>query len=302
MLGEGITLAKVVNVHPGAHAVDLLFLEDGSRVPMVQVISHSASTNSGHAGLAQPDTPASGDPWDFNDSKTRDVYAIVAFMRKYPVVLGFLFPQVAQMLFADINRSINRHPSDVYTSIDDAGNMEVYHPSGTYLRIGSSSAHEDLTGKDVDGKWKMARNTGAAVHVHLSVANAGAQVASIDIDPSGNITEQNNGSLTANVGGAANVTAGGAATLKAPSVTIDAASTTITGSLTVEGAATMQSSASISGAATMSGGMSVSGGAGGSAATVQGGMSLTGDVSANGISLTQHVHNDPQGGTTGKPQ
>jgi hypothetical protein len=34
-------------------------------------------------------------------------------------------------------------------------------------RIGTTAAHEDLTGRDFDGKWKIAKNTAAAVYVHL---------------------------------------------------------------------------------------------------------------------------------------
>src|SRR3546814_4397963 len=50
--------------------------------------------------------------------------------------------QVCQMLFKDLERRINRHASDVYSTIDADGNMEVYHPSGTYLQIGRASCRE----------------------------------------------------------------------------------------------------------------------------------------------------------------
>lgn len=184
---NGLRLAKVVRFIPEAHAANLLFLDDGSRVPMVQVLSGSASTNTGVVDMAQPDAGPSGDEWDPLDSGTRDVIAVVGFVRRVPVVLGFLYPQVTQMLFTDRNRKVERHASDVYTTIDDDGNVEVFHPSGTYFRIGTSPAHEDLTGKDFDGKWKIERNTDKAVHVHLSVKNAGTEVASLDLDPDGNL-------------------------------------------------------------------------------------------------------------------
>lgn len=203
----GLRIAKVVRFVPEAHAADLLFLDDGSRVPMVQVLAGSASTNTGVADMAQPGTPPSGDMWGPQDSGTRDILAVVGYVRRAPVVLGFLYPQVAQMLFADRNRKVERHASDVYTTIDDDGNVEVYHPSGTYFRIGTDPAHEDLTGKDFDGKWKIERNTDKAVHVHLSVKNAGAEVASLNMDPAGNVDLANQGNLNATVGGEANVTA-----------------------------------------------------------------------------------------------
>lgn len=207
MIQNSLRVAKVVRAHPGGHAVDLVFLDDGSRVPAVQVLSTAASTNTGLNDLPQP--TMSSEEYDARETGDRDIYAMVAFMRDMPIVLGFLFPQICQMLFADQNRRIMRHASDVYTTIDGEGNTELYHPSGTYLRISTDGAHEDLTGRDYDGKWAIAKNTDKAVHVRLVVANAGVQKASIDIDPAGNITESNVGNLSASVGGAVAVTAGG---------------------------------------------------------------------------------------------
>ena len=194
-----LRIAKVMAIHPEGYSADLVFLDTGSQAPSVQILSPSASTNTGLNDLAEPSTPKSGSETDVAETKDRDIYAMVAYAGRTPVIMGFLYPQVCQMLFTDMQRRIMRHASDVYTSIDSAGNFELFHPSGTYLRIGTTPAHEDLTGKDFDKKWKIAKNTTTAVHVHLGVSNAGSQVASIDIDPDGNITEQNNGNLDATV-------------------------------------------------------------------------------------------------------
>jgi hypothetical protein len=37
-----------------------------------------------------------------------------------------------------------KHASDVYTSIDQFGNIELAHPSGMFLRTRTSQAHEWL--------------------------------------------------------------------------------------------------------------------------------------------------------------
>lgn len=204
---DGLRLAKVIRFHPEAHAADLLFLHDGSRVPMVQAISPSASTNSGLVDMPEPDQ-GPGDDWDPRDSNTRDVIAVVAYFQTLPIIIGYLFPQVAQCLFNRANFKVERHPSDVYTTVDNDGNVEVYHPSGTYFRIGTSPAHEDLTGQDFDGKWAIEKNTDKAVHVRLRVANAGVQKGLVEIDPSGNGNVDLEGNLTADVSGSANVTVG----------------------------------------------------------------------------------------------
>lgn len=201
-MNDGISLAKVMRVVPGGHAVDLLFMDTGDRVPSVQVLAGSAGGDTGLVNLVQPDQPAAGqDQWDPNRIGEREVIACVAYYKNLPVVIGFLFPQVCQMLFDRQNFKVDRHASDVYTTTDNDGNYEMFHPSGTYLRIGTGPEHEDLTGQDFDGKWAIANNTDKAVHVHLSVRNAGAEVASLDIDPSGNVTLGHAGNYTQNVGG-----------------------------------------------------------------------------------------------------
>ena len=204
---SGLKLAKVVKVNPGGHSVDLLFLDDGSRVPGVQVLSESASTNTGLVNMPEP----SGGGWDAGASLTgdRDLIAVVAFYRGLPLVQGFLFPQVCQMLFDRANFKVDRHASDVYSTVDNDGNIEVFHPSGTYLRIGESAAHEDLSGQDTDGKWAITKNTGKAVHVQLTIKNGGAQKASLNIDPSGNVTLDHVGNYSQNVGGNYALTVGG---------------------------------------------------------------------------------------------
>lgn len=196
---QGMKLAKVTRVVPGGYAVDLLFLDDGSRVPAVQVMASAASGNTGLVDLAQPDQSA--DQWDPNVQGEREMIACVSFYRGLPVVMGFLFPQICQMLFDRQNFKVDRHSSDVYSTIDADGNTEVYHPSGTYLRIGTDPAHEDLTGQDFDGKWAIAKNADKAVHVQLTVKNAGVQKFSLNIDPAGNVTVDHAGNYTQNIGG-----------------------------------------------------------------------------------------------------
>jgi hypothetical protein len=195
-----MSLARVVAVHPESNAVDCLILETGSRIPGVQVLSGMPnSTNCGHADLFDPTSP---NDWTARMTRDRDIIAVVGWAGSSPVVVGFLFPQVCQMLFDDKrDRRITRHASDVYVSIDKDGNTEVYHPSGTYLRIGEKPEHEDLTSKDFDQKWKITKNTDKAVYAHLSVRNAGAEMASLDFDPEGNVTLMCKKDLTFDVGG-----------------------------------------------------------------------------------------------------
>ena len=204
-----LRLAKVVAAHPEDHSVDLLMLDTADRIPGVQVLADFAGTDFGSALVVEPDKASESDPWSPRDTNTRDILAVVGKIGASHIVLGFLFPQAAQALFARKNFKVTRHPSDVYTTVDDAGNVEVSHPSGTYLRIGESPDHEDLTGKDFDKLWAIKKNTDKAVHVRLRVANAGVVKATLTISPDGNVSVQSSGSVTLEASGDISLTAGG---------------------------------------------------------------------------------------------
>lgn len=218
-----LTLARVVDIHPESHAVDLVIMEDGRRISGVQVMSMSAGGDFGLSDLAMPD----GKGYDAKNTKTRDIYAVLSWVRDIPVVLGFMFPQVAQCLFADKERMVYRHASDVYLTIDGKGNTELYHPSGAYLRLGESGAHEDLTGKDYDKVWKIKRNTGQKVNIHLE---QGGGTASVNIAPDGAILVNSKSTVTVN--------AEGETTIKAPHVTVDTPETHFTGNVIADGTIT----------------------------------------------------------------
>ena len=180
-------LAKVAAGNPDRNTVDIVMASTGEQYEGVRVSSSSAGTRFGNIDIPQPDLPPSGDKWDLDFNFENDVLAVVSFLGAEVFVMGFVYPEVSQMLFKE-QRSIRRHASDVYESIDGDGNYELSHPSGTYIRIGTSSAHEDLTGKDVDAKWAIDKNTDKEVNLHLSVHNAGTEKAFINIAPDGGVT------------------------------------------------------------------------------------------------------------------
>lgn len=231
MTPSGLSIVKVVAFHQ-KYAADVLDLTTGARIPRVRIASgEPVSTNSG--AVATPE-PTKGDE-DYSPfaTKDRDIYGLLAYAGNVPILMGFLHPQVCQLFFDDLARSVRRHASDVYTTTDGEGNVEVYHPSGTFIRIATDPEHEDLTGRDVDGKWKIDKNTDKAVHVRLVVANGGAVKADLHLDPQGNVKVEHQGDLTANTGGSATVDIAGDASVKvAGSITSQAASWTHTGPVT----------------------------------------------------------------------
>lgn len=265
---------RVAAIHPEDYALDLVMTDNGEQISGVQVLSPWASTSSGKAMLIEPSKASNGNAWDLTQTKPTDVLAGVAYFGTMPVVIGFRYPQICQMLFRDLQRMIDRHPSDFYTSIDSQANFEAYHPSGTYFRVGSSPAHEDLTGKDVDGNWKIAKNTASAPWVNLTVANAGSVVANIQVDPQGNINVQANGNLTGDITGNVSATIGGSVTANVTgNVDVTSPKTTIHGPLHVTGPITSDETIAATGAI-----------------STQATVAATGDITSGSISVLKHFH------------
>lgn len=280
-----MNLARVTAYHPETHKADLLFIKDGRLVPGVRVMCADASTDSGTIGLAVPDAQAKADPYAPPAAGERVLIACVGYYDGMPVVQGFLFPEVSEMLFPDPGRIMVRTPSDFYHTVDGKANAEWFHPSGAYVRIATTPAHEDLVGKDRHGKFNPRRNSGEKVHIHIEQAGG---MASVDIDPDGKITIMSESDLVAEFQGAATVhtvgkttiTAESGATVKAPEVLVDSPKSRFTGEVEVDGLLTYK------------GGMAGSGGTGGAAAVITGKVRVSDDVEANGISLAGHTHTE----------
>ena len=223
MMRKGI----VVEVHPEDHSVDLVMADDGSRLVGVQVMTSNGSTRSGSVDL--PEIPKRKNKWDISQATGQDMHAIVGFIGRNPVVTGFIFPQVNQMTSTDPKLSVTRHQSDVMTTIDGDGNIQIAHPSGLFLRIGAAPEKTDYTKKNADASLAVDRNTSSTPYVRLSMAGGKAV---LTISPAGDVT------LTTET--TVDVTAKGAATIKAASIKLDTPETHITGNVTIDGSTTLK--------------------------------------------------------------
>lgn len=208
-----IEIVRVVACHPEANAVDVVVLRTGARVPGVQVLADMAGANHGSGGLVRPAEQDTASPYSAPPDDATAILGAMAYAGGLPLLVGFLHPQVSQMLFADRNRFTWRHPSDLYLTATDDGSIELAHPSGTFFRISEAPAHENLTGQDHDQRWAIKRNTGRAPHVRLEVAAAGGVHTTLDIAPGGNISLHCDGNLAVDVGGNATVQVAGDASV-----------------------------------------------------------------------------------------
>lgn len=283
----GTKIGTVVAVYPEGNSIDVYMPKTGDRLANVQCAAHTGSSTSGVMDLPEIGLPVDETRWNpqIINTAIREVRAIIQNIDGMPVCMGFLLPQITQMTFQRDNFRVHRHASDVYSTTSGNGDAEWSHPSGSYVRWSANPAHEDLTQQDADKSWAITQNVGSAPHMHIQVANAGAAVASIDIDPSGNITITHNGNLTVNAKGNAAVTVGGTTELDSSgNVTIKAPQTTVDGPLTVTGPFDFQS------------GMTGSGGSG-AVVQIDGSISSTGDQVAAGISQIGHKHTSESPGS-----
>lgn len=200
----------VVATHPEDHSVDIV-MSDGRRLAGVQVMAKNASARSGTIDMPSV-PPKDGDKWDITKENGQDQIALVDFIGEVPVVVGYLYPQINQMTFADPDLRIDRHQSDVITTIDGKGNVQILHPGGTYIRIGENPDKQDFAGSNFDESLAVDRNTDVQAYVRVELA--GGNVV-LTMDPSGQVTLK-----------------------AATSVVVDSPSVEVTGNLTVGGTVT----------------------------------------------------------------
>lgn len=156
-------LARVVGVHPESGTVDVEALRTGWQMKGVMVLSGPSTPRVGVFGLPEFGADEYG-------------VALVEIIDGVPLVSGFLPARTAESRFAD-GRMVFRHDSDCYISLGRDGEFEFYHPSGAMLRIGEQTAHENLTGQDVDGEWALTKNAGKDVSITLSVGQSRIRIA-----------------------------------------------------------------------------------------------------------------------------
>lgn len=213
---SGFRKGIVVATHPDDYSVDLVMADDGSRLVGVQVMTQNGSARTGSVDL--PAVPDSPDKWDITKRNGQDMEAIVGFVGRNPVVTGFIYPQVNQMTFGDPKRAVSRHQSDVYTTIDGNGNMELAHPSGFFLRVGETPEHEDLVKKNTDGKFAPDRNLGRNLYVRLETPSGKYRVT---ITPDGDCKIEMKGQREIFVDKFIYEEAKDKITLKAPNIILD---------------------------------------------------------------------------------
>lgn len=179
-------LARVVAVHPGRRTVDVVYTGTGQRVAELQVMGDAGMT-AGTWRVPDVPKPASEETADA-PGPGQNLLAVVDTVEGRPVVMGFLAPLGNELGQEEQNRTIERHVSGAYTTIAPDGSIELFHPAGAYLRIGTGE-HQDLAGVTAGGKFSV---PSGAVPAQVTVATAGF---TLTIEPNGATTLTTGGEL-----------------------------------------------------------------------------------------------------------
>jgi len=206
----------VVATHPEDHSVDLVMADDGSRLVGVQVATMNGSTRSGSVDM--PAVPEKKDKWDVTKTTGQDMKALVAFVGRTPVVTGFLYPQINQMLLKDPKTRIDRHQSDVLQVIDGDGNIDIRHPSGFAIRIGKTPDHLNPASMNADGNLSQDRNTGRRPYMRITMADNAAR---ITISPTGAVKIECQQTLEIDAQGAITINSEDSITMTAPRIDLN---------------------------------------------------------------------------------
>lgn len=137
----GIHVAKVIGVHWEDHTVDLM-TENGATMLHVRLMTPFGGSDYGDRQMPQftPVDPGKalfdgGDGVGFGGGN-RDAWALVAFTRGaqlHPVVLGFVYPEVSQMMI-DGFQKLTRHVGDTFSAVSLDGDIWLgFTPDGSHV-------------------------------------------------------------------------------------------------------------------------------------------------------------------------
>ena len=241
---NNLRFAQVVAIRPQSRTVEIVYIEDGWRENNVPILCDYSSSDTGawsqHNVPRPPTEDAAGgiNP----DPNTRTTFALIATVSGRSVVMGFIPPPLAQIMFTPDQQDRDmqwRHPSGTLQTISPAGSYEMQHTGGAYIRMAAPGAmgaavpdsvppdqHEDLTPFGANLNWALPLNnqpwlTACSPIFKLTVAppNGDTTVESggfLTIQYVGDGTVELGGNLKILVAGSAYISAGGDVSVQTP--------------------------------------------------------------------------------------
>jgi len=152
--GAKIYFCKVIRFLPSSNTIDCVTIDNNISLLNCNV---ACSTPAGfaygsryfpHHDDQNPEAPYVNSPGD--------IYCVAAFLENdynNAAVLGFLFPMETTLSIAEYGLYIFRHESDVIWMVRADGTMQIYHPSGSIVKIGDDDSNEVDSDRDQAGLY-----------------------------------------------------------------------------------------------------------------------------------------------------
>jgi len=140
--GNEIYFAKVTRFYSISNTADVVTIDDNIAMMGCQILcSIPVSFSFGERSIPIVDDTAKETSYVMSPD---DIYCVATFIQDYnqAVILGFLPPKETVLSIPDYGIHIFRHSSDVMWMIRGDGTVQVYHPSGSFIKIGSDDINE----------------------------------------------------------------------------------------------------------------------------------------------------------------
>lgn len=192
---EGHYLSQVLTVHPEDHAVSVILpaLSGLRSTPFI------ADEVSGAVGLKARVLQQRAGPWFGHVDLPRvGDWGLVVFphgTHDYVVWLGCLYQDFNHLGTGPAKERTDTHDSGVWSRIDEQGQTEWVHPSGTYLRVGTGTdITKDATTNSERTRYERHGRTKRKVAYPIPLRSSPTMFIkhtsglTVEVDPDGNIT------------------------------------------------------------------------------------------------------------------
>ena len=134
---------KVTRFYASSNTIDVVTIDDNVALLGCQILcSLPAGFSFGQRYMPMHDDSSVETEYVMSPG---DIYCVAAYLNAdyyNSVVLGFLFPKETVLSLPDYGLYIFRHESDVMWMVRGDGTAQMYHPSGSIIKIGSDDSNE----------------------------------------------------------------------------------------------------------------------------------------------------------------
>lgn len=152
--GARIYFCKVIRFLPSSNTVDVVTIDNNISLLNCNI---ACSIPAGFAyGTRYFPTHDDQNPEVEYVNSAGDIYCVAAFLENdynNTAVLGFLFPTETTLSISEYGLYIFRHESDVMWMVRADGTMQIYHPSGSIIKIGDDYTNEMTDDRDTAGLY-----------------------------------------------------------------------------------------------------------------------------------------------------